>query len=104
MERFDEVYEVVKLIPRGRVSSYGAIARYLGTSPRIVGWAMNSVKGEDGIPAHRVVNRNGILTGKMYFKPPHKMQEQLENEGLQIVDDQVKNFREHLWDPSEELL
>lgn len=104
MERFDEVYEVVKLIPAGKVSSYGAIARYLGTSPRIVGWAMNSVKGEDGIPAHRVVNRNGILTGKMHFSPPHKMQEDLEREGLQICDDQILNFSEHFWDPSTELL
>lgn len=104
MERFEEVYEVVRLIPPGKVSSYGAIARYLGTSPRIVGWAMNSVKGSDRVPAHRVVNRNGVLTGKMYFDPPQKMQEQLENEGLQIAEDQILNFPEHLWDPSEELL
>ena len=104
MERFEEVYEVVKLIPEGKVSSYGAIARYLGTSPRIVGWAMNSLKGADGIPAHRVVNRNGVLTGKMHFDPPQKMQEQLEREGLQIEADQVVNFTEHWWDPSRELL
>lgn len=104
MERFEEVYEVVRLIPEGRVSSYGAIARYLGTSPRIVGWAMNSVKGADGIPAHRVVNRNGVLTGKMHFDPPQRMQEQLEKEGLEVVDDQIRNFLKHRWDPSEELL
>lgn len=103
MERFDEVYEVVKLIPKGKVSSYGAIARYLGTSPRIVGWAMNSVRGS-GVPAHRVVNRNGVLTGKMHFDPPQKMQEQLEKEGLQISDDQILNFQEHFWDPATELL
>lgn len=104
MERFDEVYEVVKLIPEGKVSSYGAIARYLGTSPRIVGWAMNSLRGSEGVPAHRVVNRNGVLTGKMYFDPPQKMQEQLENEGLQVTDDQILNFAEHFWDPAKELL
>lgn len=104
MERFEEVYQVVRLIPPGKVSSYGAIARYLGTSPRIVGWAMNSVKGSEGVPAHRVVNRHGVLTGKMHFESPHKMQEQLENEGLEIAEDQILNFREHLWDPSEELL
>lgn len=104
MERFDEVYEVVRLIPPGKVSSYGAIARYLGTSPRIVGWAMNSVKGDDAVPAHRVVNRNGVLTGKMHFSPPQKMQEDLEKEGLQIADDQVVNFSDHFWDPSAELL
>ncbi len=104
MERFEEVYEVVKLIPPGKVSSYGAIARYLGTSPRIVGWAMNSVKGADGVPAHRVVNRNGVLTGKMHFDPPRIMQERLEQEGLQIADDQILRFAEHFWDPGKELL
>lgn len=104
MERFEEVYEVVKLIPPGKVSSYGAIARYLGTSPRIVGWAMNSVKGADGVPAHRVVNRNGVLTGKMHFDPPRIMQERLEQEGLQITDDQILRFAEHFWDPGKELL
>ncbi len=104
MESFEDVYEVVKLIPEGKVSSYGAIARYLGTSPRIVGWAMNSVKGRTDIPAHRVVNRNGVLTGKAHFDPPQKMQEQLEREGLSIAEDQVVNVQHYWWDPAQELL
>ena len=104
MEKFEEVYEVVKLIPEGRVSSYGAIARYLGTSPRIVGWAMNSVQGMAGIPAHRVVNRNGVLTGKIHFESPHRMQQLLEAEGLRIEDDQIRNVQQYWWDPANELL
>jgi len=103
---FSMVYDVTKLIPFGRVTSYGAIARYLGSgrSARTVGWALNSSHaGKDFIPAHRVVNRNGLLTGKHHFGSPVLMQELLENEGLIIEDDQIINFREKFWDPSIEL-
>src|SRR6056297_2571361 len=99
---FSRVYEVVKAIPPGRVTSYGAIARYLGTagSARMVGWAMNASHGfPDFIPAHRVVNRNGLLTGKNHFDTPEAMKELLENEGLKIKDDQIINFKSHFWDP-----
>lgn len=100
------VYEVTKLIPYGRVTSYGAIARYLGTarSARMVGWALNvSHNNEEFIPAHRVVNRNGLLTGKHHFGTATIMQQLLENEGLIIEDDRILNFQERFWDPSSEL-
>ena len=103
---FERVYEVVRLIPHGRVTSYGAIARYLGTgrSARMVGWAMNSSHIIcSHIPAHRVVNRNGMLTGKHHFDTPNLMRELLENEGLIIEDDIILNFRESFWDPADEL-
>lgn len=103
---FLQVYEIVKLIPKGRVTTYGAIARYLGTarSSRMVGWAMNqSHKLNLPIPAHRVVNRNGILTGKNHFESPTAMQEKLENEGIVVVNDQIVNFKKHFWDPAVEL-
>lgn len=103
---FTRVYEVVKLVPYGRVTSYGAIARYLGTggSARMVGWAMNNSHGVDkSIPAHRVVNRNGMLTGKQHFDGSNMMQQLLESEGLTIVDDQIQNFQKVFWDPSLEL-
>ena len=103
---FQKVYKVVKLIPPGRVTSYGAIARYLGTarSSRMVGWAMNQSHSQDDIiPAHRVVNRNGLLTGKHFFGGENVMQELLESEGLIIEDDKILNFRERLWDPVTEL-
>jgi methylated-DNA-protein-cysteine methyltransferase-like protein len=104
---FKNVYEVVKLIPAGKVTSYGAIARYLGTarSARMVGWAMNQCHTlTEYIPAHRVVNRNGVLTGKHFFGGERVMQELLEGEGLQIEDDQIANFKDHFWDPSKELI
>jgi methylated-DNA-protein-cysteine methyltransferase related protein len=104
---FIKVYEVVKLIPYGKVTSYGAIARYLGTagSARMVGWAMNHSHTFDSqIPAHRVVNRNGVLTGKLHFGDPGMMQQLLENEGLKINDDRILNFAEYFWDPSDELI
>lgn len=104
MQSFDEVYELVKLIPHGRASSYGAIAKYLGTSPRVVGWAMNAAHGLENIPAHRVVNRNGILTGKMHFATPTFMQEQLEKEGIKVTSDQIIDFKKIYWNPAEELL
>ena len=103
---FKDVFEVVELIPKGRVTSYGAIARYLGAtrSSRLVGWAMNASHSSDrSIPAHRVVNRNGMLTGKMHFPSPTAMQERLETEGIKIVNDQIQNFEKHFWDPSVEL-
>ena len=103
---FDNVYEVVKLIPEGRVTSYGAIAKYLGTprSSRMVGWAMNNAHNKPEIPAHRVVNRNGLLTGKMHFSDEFEMQRRLQNEGIQVKNDQVVNFNQMLWDPNQELL
>jgi methylated-DNA-protein-cysteine methyltransferase-like protein len=104
---FHQVYEVVKLIPPGRVTSYGSIARYLGSvrSSRMVGWAMNSCHTQpEIIPAHRVVNRNGLLTGKHFFGGEKVMQELLESEGLIIEDDQIVNFNERFWDPSKELV
>jgi methylated-DNA-protein-cysteine methyltransferase related protein len=99
---FSKVYEVVKQIPPGRVTSYGAIAACLGTpgSARMVGWAMNaSHHASEFIPAHRVVNRNGLLTGKHHFDTPYAMQELLESEGIQVVDEQVVDFKRVFWDP-----
>jgi methylated-DNA-protein-cysteine methyltransferase-like protein len=103
---FDKVYEVVKLIPYGRVTSYGAIANYLGSrmSARMVGWAMNaSHMNLDDIPAHRVVNRNGQLTGKHHFGGPMVMEELLKSEGIGVVDDRIVSFDRHFWDPGKEL-
>ncbi|MFZ9045389.1 MAG: MGMT family protein [Cyclobacteriaceae bacterium] len=102
---FADVYEVVKLIPPGRVSTYGAIGAYLGvkSSARMVGWAMNNSHGMPDVPAHRVVNRVGVLTGKNFFQTPTIMQELLEGEGIQIKDDQVIDFNEKFWDPLKEL-
>ena len=103
---FELVYEVVRQIPKGRVTSYGAVAAALGTrlSARMVGWAMNgSFRVKPKVPAHRVVNRQGLLTGKIHFDPPEKMQELLEKEGIKIVDDQVQDFEKKFWDPAKEL-
>ena len=103
---FDQVFEVVKLIPNGKVTSYGAIARYLGSpgAARMVGWAMNqSHLQQEFIPAHRVVNRNGLLTGKHHFSGTTIMQELLENEGAVIEGDRIINFEEIFWDPVREL-
>ena len=101
---FDDVFEVVKLIPRGRVTSYGAIAAYLGTklSARMVGWAMNGVRGTR-VPAHRVVNSQGLLTGKHHFTPPSAMEQRLKKEGVRVVNDRVQDFARKFWDPSREL-
>ncbi len=101
-----QVYDVVKKIPYGRVTSYGAIAKYLGASKssRIVGYALNLSHNYDStIPAHRVVNRNGLLTGKAHFNPPEKMQQLLESEGIKVIDDQVQNFENIFWNPYKEL-
>ncbi len=103
---FEQVYEVTRLIPYGRVTNYGAIARYLGSpqSARMVGWALNGChKQPDFIPAHRVVNRNGLLTGKVHFGGSTVMQQLLENEGIRVEDDQVVDFEKLFWDPSKEL-
>jgi methylated-DNA-protein-cysteine methyltransferase related protein len=102
---FQSVFQVVKLIPKGRVTSYGAIAAYLGTkkSSRTVGYAMNASHAIPGIPAHRVVNRNGMLTGKMHFDTPYRMQELLELEGIKVEKDVVVEFKELFWDPTLEL-
>ncbi len=103
---FEKVYAVVELIPHGRVTSYGAIARYLGTggSSRMVGWAMNASHQKlQHIPAHRVVNRNGLLTGKNHFGGINTMQQLLESEGVILEGDQIVNFKEIFWDPCVEL-
>lgn len=103
---FYMVYEVVRLVPYGRVTTYGAIARYLGMkgSSRMVGWAMNSAHSHHSpVPAHRVVNREGQLTGKHHFATPSMMQELLESEGVTIRNDQVQHFKNLFWDPNEEL-
>lgn len=102
---FENVFAVVKLIPVGRVTSYGAIAKYLGSarSSRMVGWAMNASHKIEGIPAHRVVNRQGLLTGKMHFGTPTQMEEKLNSEGIEVVNDQVVNFKSLYWDPAIEL-
>lgn len=103
---FDRVYEVTRLIPFGRVTTYGAIARYLGSpqSSRMVGWAMNLSHSQSGfVPAHRVVNRIGMLTGKHHFGGSRLMQELLENEGIAVVDNRVVDFKKLYWDPVKEL-
>lgn len=101
---FDKVYEVAKQIPYGRVTSYGAIANYLGVSKsaRMVGYAMNGSGGKD-VPAHRVVNRKGLLTGKHHFDGTNLMQQLLESEGIEVIDNQIKCFDKVFWEPSKEL-
>lgn len=104
---FQDVYEVVRLIPRGRVATYGDIARYIGSggSSRMVGWAMNAAHGQvPPVPAQRVVNRIGLLTGRHHFETPDTMQQLLEAEGVKVVDHQVQDFEKIVWIPSEELL
>jgi methylated-DNA-protein-cysteine methyltransferase-like protein len=103
---FEDVYEVVKFIPKGRVTSYGAIARYLGakSSARMVGWAMNASHADKKVPAHRVVNSQGLLTGKHHFTPPSSMQQKLEREGVKVKKDKVVDFDSKFWDPSKELM
>ncbi len=117
---FEQVYAVVRLVPYGRVTSYGAIAGYLGTrgSARMVGWAMNAAHTAGGqangrtnapdaleaVPAHRVVNRHGLLTGKHHFGHPGLMQQLLENEGIEVAGDRVVHFSQVFWDPAKELV
>jgi methylated-DNA-protein-cysteine methyltransferase related protein len=103
---FSRVYEVVRLIPKGRVTSYGAIARFLGSgrSARMVGWAMNaSHQQKPPIPAHRVVNRNGQLSGKMHFGDPNKMEQLLRKEKIIVDKDTIVDFNQHFWDPAMEI-
>ena len=102
---FELVYDVAMQIPYGRVTSYGAIAKYLGAarSARMVGWAMNNAHSREDIPAHRVVNRKGLLTGKHHFGGSHIMQQLLENEGIRVVDNQIVDFESFFWDPAREL-
>jgi len=102
---FDQVYQVVRLIPQGRVTSYGAIAKYLGAakSSRVVGYAMNASHTLEDIPAHRVVNRNGLLTGKMHFETPEAMQKSLEAEGIKVRENKIQDFEKVFWNPMEEL-
>lgn len=99
---FERVYAVVRQIPEGRVTTYGAIARAIGAarSARMVGYAMNASHDDDTVPAHRVVNRNGLLTGKFHFDGTNLMQQLLENEGIQVVNNKVVNFKELLWEPT----
>lgn len=104
---FELVFEVARQIPRGRATSYGAIAKCLGTgmSARMVGWAMNGAHtAKPKIPAHRVVNRNGMLSGKHHFATPHTMQQLLEKEGIKVKNDTITDFKKIFWDPSEQLL
>jgi methylated-DNA-protein-cysteine methyltransferase related protein len=103
---FELVFEVARQIPKGRVTSFGAIAAALGTklSARMVGWAMNgSFRVRPKVPAHRVVNRNGMLSGKMHFAYPEQMQELLEKDGVKVIDDKVVDFEKRFWDPLKEL-
>ena len=103
---FQNVFDVVRLIPKGRVTSYGAIAKYLGTggSSRMVGWAMNASHNiKPKVPAHRVVNRNGMLTGKAHFETPTKMQELLAKEKIKVQNETVLDFEKLFWDPTIEL-
>ncbi len=101
---FEKVYQVARQVPYGKVTSYGAIAKYLGVakSARIVGYAMNGSHGKD-IPAHRVVNRKGLLTGKHHFEGTNLMQQLLESEGIEVIDNQIQNLESVYWDPAKEL-
>nr|WP_255702157.1 MGMT family protein [Flavobacterium sp. WG47] len=98
---FERVYEIARQIPEGKVTSYGAIAKALGTarSARMVGWAMNACGGRDDVPAHRVVNRVGLLSGKHHFEGTNLMQQLLENEGIEVVNNQIVDFEKHFWQP-----
>ncbi len=101
---YQDVYEVVKLIPYGRVSTYGAIAGYLGakSSARVVGYALNLAVND--VPAHRVVNRLGMLSGKHHFPADHPMEERLAAEGIKVIEDQIQGFEDLFWDPAKELM
>jgi methylated-DNA-protein-cysteine methyltransferase-like protein len=105
MDFFQKVYQVTQQIPEGRITTYGTIANYLGAprSARMVGWALNKSNVRD-VPAHRVVNRNGLLTGKFHFDGTNLMKELLENEGILVVDNQIQEMENYFWDPAKELL
>lgn len=102
---FERVYEIARQIPEGKVTSYGAIAKCLGSaqSARMVGWAMNASHNKEDIPAHRVVNRKGLLTGKHHFEGTNLMQQLLENEGITIINNQIIDFEKHFWEPPMQL-
>jgi methylated-DNA-protein-cysteine methyltransferase-like protein len=102
---FERVYEIARQIPEGKVTSYGAIAKALGAarSARMVGWAMNASHAMEDVPAHRVVNRNGLLSGKHHFEGTNLMQQLLENEGVKIINNQIVDFEKHFWQPKIEL-
>jgi methylated-DNA-protein-cysteine methyltransferase-like protein len=102
---FERVYEVARQIPYGKVTSYGAIAKVLGAarSARMVGWAMNASHDLEDVPAHRVVNRNGLLTGKHHFDGTNLMQQLLESEGIVVIDNQIIDFEKHFWTPEMKL-
>lgn len=103
---FELVYEVARQIPKGKVTSYGAIAACLGSksSARMVGWAMNGAgRIKPKVPAHRVVNRIGVLSGKHHFSPPGSMERSLKNEGIKVKNDKIVDFEKHFWDPVKEL-
>ena len=99
---FEKVYAIARQIPAGRITSYGAIAKCIGSpqSARMVGWAMNASHNRSDVPAHRVVNRKGLLTGKHHFEGTNLMQQLLENEGIVVIENQIQNFEEIFWDPS----
>lgn len=102
---FEKVYAVVRQVPYGRVTSYGVIASFLGAarSARMVGWAMNAAHGNDDVPAHRVVNRVGLLSGKHHFEGTNLMQQLLESEGIEVEDNKIVDFKKYFWDPAKEL-
>ena len=102
---FERVYAIARQIPYGKVTSYGAIAKVLGTarSARMVGWAMNAAHGLEDVPAHRVVNRKGLLTGKHHFEGTNLMQQLLESEGIEVVDNQIVDFKKVFWEPEMEV-
>lgn len=102
---FERVYAIARQVPYGRVTSYGAIAKAIGAarSARMVGWAMNACHGRDDVPAHRVVNRVGLLSGKHHFPGTNLMQQLLESEGVEVEDNRIMNFDKHFWDPVKEL-
>ncbi len=102
---YNRIYDLVRLIPKGRVTTYGSIANYLGAkkSSRVVGWALNQSHSLKDVPAHRVVNRLGVLSGKIHFNPPELMQQLLEEEGIVVVNDKIQNFNQVFWNPEIEL-
>lgn len=102
---FEKVYNIARLIPYGRVTSYGAIAKFLGAarSARMVGWAMNACGGREDVPAHRVVNRVGLLSGKHHFEGTNLMQQLLESEGVKVKENKIVKFEKYFWDPAKEL-
>jgi methylated-DNA-protein-cysteine methyltransferase-like protein len=100
---YDRIFALVKKIPKGRVATYGDLADYVETGPRVVGYAMNASHKVPGVPAHRVVNRNGLLTGKSHFSNPYEMETRLKAEGVKVIDDKVAEFDRKRWNPNVEL-